>query len=260
VWAFLILGIIEEILVAPRWSDTDDPIDRVEPPQTRTQELPTQEMPAPVDPQQSEDTSKITISESLDPQTAEPPVQQSNDQAAEDIAEQTTALTKEDLETILDEQSPFAELSFSDFAEFTDMNEGEPEPASQPASSSEGSWETQVLPRLRDFNEVHRYLFEMVSLELGAGAHSFVGRVFRRASTKYPMVFESVGINDFGDLDEGPLLANIQSNLVQNYLEALDYLITEERAMISLFLEMRRAEAIEAGLKRILNRRERRVR
>jgi hypothetical protein len=260
VWAFLVLGIIEEILVAPRWSDTDDPIDRVEPPQTRTQELPTQEMPAPVDPQQSEDTSKITISESLDPQTAEPPVQQSNEQATEDIAEQTTALTKEDLETILDEQSPFAELSFSDFAEFTDMNEGEPEPASQPASSSEGSWETQVLPRLRDFNEVHRYLFEMVSLELGAGAHSFVGRVFRRASTKYPMVFESVGINDFGDLDEGPLLANIQSNLVQNYLEALDYLITEERAMISLFLEMRRAEAIEAGLKRILNRRERRVR
>ena len=231
VWGFLVVGVIEEILVAPEWtSETlkDENTDRIEPPQTKTQEMPAAAEPAGP-------TLKIN---------------------PESIPEAPPNKTPQD---ILDEQELFTELSFSDLAELTDATETDQKTVPKTVASSVEPWEMQVLPQIRDFNELHRYLYEMVALELGNGASNFVGKVFRRASTKYPFVFEGVGMNDFGELEEGPLLANIQSNLVQEYPQALDYLISEERSMISLFLEMRRAEAIEAGLKRILNRRERTI-
>jgi uncharacterized protein DUF4388 len=232
VWGLLAIGIIEEILVAPEWSSNtlEDTTDRVEPPQTRTQEMPaaTAEDAGP--------TVKINV---------------------EPVAETQMNEAVDEIDPFIDDQPPFTELSFSDLAELTDIeNVNEPPVPQAPAGSVE-TWEMEVLPQIRDFNEVHRYLYEMVALELGNGATNFVGKVFRRASTRYPLVFEGVGMNDFGELEENHLLANIQSNLVRDYPQALEYLISEERSMISLFLEMRRAEAIEAGLKRILNRRDR---
>jgi hypothetical protein len=235
IWGLLVLGIIEEILVAPEWSSDqvdEDKTDRVEPPQTNTQE-----MPGP-----AAETASPTLKIHPEPVPETP----------------TSNPQNEEIEPMVDEQSTFGELSFSDLAELTDekIDHQETVPQEAAAASLE-PWEMQVLPQIRDFNEVHRYLYEMVALELGNGVSNFVGKVFRRASTKYPFVFDGVGMNDFGELEEGPLLANIQSNVVQDYPHALEYLISEERSMISLFLEMRRAEAIEAGLKRILKRRER---
>jgi Domain of unknown function (DUF4388) len=233
IWIFLTLGIIGEILVAPQWGDnSDETTARIEPSSG------TEEMPAPAA-QPASPTLKVTVFDASPEESKPGP--------------------NGDLEPQIMEDVPYPELSFSDLAGLTDPEEQKQETVPQPAVPSPQPWETLIHPELENFNEIHRYLFEMISLELGNGTNSFLSKVFRKASVKYPLVFEGVSLNEFGEMDESSLLLNIQGNLVQDYSQALDYLITEERSMISLFLEMKRVEVIEAGLKRIVNRRIRTV-
>ena len=233
-WIFQVLGVIEEILVAPEWKEEGEDTSKI-PPVVATQEVPV-EAAAPALP-----TLKITMNEPQPPAAPEIP-----------------AVTGNDLEDLLADSVPFPELSFSDLSDLTDHEAIQKEPE-QPEAPSIQPWELSIRENLIDFNEIHRYLYEMIGLELGSGANSFHSKVFRKASTKYPLVFEGVGMNEFGELEESSLASNIQANLVQDYSSALDFLIAEERSMISLFLEMKRVEVIEAGLKRILNRRARKA-
>ena len=149
--------------------------------------------------------------------------------------------------------SPAMDLSFSDLAEFTDQAIEEPEapPAPPPVDHS---WEKQITSTVKNFNEIHRYLFEMIRMEVGAGVANFFSKVLKKTSTKYPLVFEGVQLNEFGEFQESSLAANIQGNLAENYKDAFDSLIREEKAMIVSFLDRKRIEAIEAGYTRILEK------
>jgi len=241
IWAFLLLGVVEEILVAPKWVE--------EPGETTVRFTPfltEPEIPAPAV-QVPVPTLKLTVTEP--PIEAQIPVQE---------PQTPQAPIQNEVEGLLADSVPFPELSFSDLAGLTD-EETEEIPPEEPPLPALQPWELLILANIQDFNEIHRYLNEMIWLELGSGSASFLSKAFRKASAKYPLVFEGVGMNEFGDLEESSLLSNIQGNLVQDYSNALDFLIAEERSMITLFLEMKRVEVIEAGLKRILNRRIRTV-
>jgi hypothetical protein len=245
-WVFLLLGVVEEILVAPKWTEEPGEITaRFTPSVTESGEttvkftpsLADPEIPAPAE-QVAGPTLKLTVTE--------PPIE------AQTPIQEVKAPVQNEIESLLADPVPFPELSFSDLAELTDEEPAQPE---QPPSPALQPWELLILANIQDFNEIHRYLSEMIWLELGSGSSSFLSKAFRKASAKYPLVFEGVGIGEFGDLEESSLVSNIQGNLVQDYSNALDFLIAEERSMITLFLEMKRVEVIEAGLKRILNRR-----
>ena len=232
IWTFLILGVVEEILVAPTWAPEEPEVATAQ----STQELPKQSITDLPEPVSNTPQTVILNAPVLNPSVAEEAPVQTNLQAAYD------------LEPLLAEPD---ELSFSDLAELADQEEKTAEFPSLQA------WETKVEPDLKQFNELHRYLYEMISLELGNGTNSFLSKVFKKASSKYPLVFESVPVNEFGELGESVLLENIQGNLVEDYQKALDYLMSEERSMMSLFLEMKRVDVIEAGIKRILQRQNR---
>jgi hypothetical protein len=233
-WSFIMLGIIEEILVAPVWEE--GPSIEATSGSASTQEMiPPAAEPAVVPP--------TVASPSLNVPGVEPPPMINTDPA-------------QDPEPLLADPAPYSELSFSDLAELTESEAREQDKSREPEEKpSVEQWELAILPEIQKLNELHRYIFEMISLELGNSTNTFLSKVFKKASIRYPLVFESVSINDFGELNESILLANIQGNLVRDYSKAFDFLISEERSTISLFLEMKRVNAIEAGIKRILERR-----
>ena len=166
---------------------------------------------------------------------------------------------QEEIETVVPESAqkeepvedlPSAELSFSDLADLTDSAEHLPTPPAG-SESIELLWEKQVPFDIKSLNEQHRYLFEMLRLELGAGVNPFLSKMVKKVLAKYPLVFDGVRLNDFGEFDEGPLTSNIEGNLVEKYHEAFDYLLTEELSTIRTFLDKKRAASIENGLARI---------
>ncbi len=302
VWTYMILGIIEEILVAPTWASEPEGL----PTLVLTQ--PTEEMPAatvpvemPVAPEgptlkmQMEEPSPdlaqvlpfevdVEIEESLPPaeeqirdaeqlatadeervptpqeQAPSSPVAEQEPNVAEPASSiqepapvEFASLPVEDSEELLIEPVPFSELSFSDLAELTET-EKSLESVRKEESPALQVWEMEIQPQLNEFNELHRYIYEMVNLELAGATNTFISKAFKKASVKYPLVFEGVQMNEFGEFAEPALLANIQGNLVQDYQKALDFLIAEERTMIGLFLDRKRVVTIENGVKRILER------
>jgi hypothetical protein len=150
-------------------------------------------------------------------------------------------------------ESGSIELSFSDLADLTDPAE-QPPAVVAPVIEKQEPKKEDVLLELKSFNDLHRYIFEVVRLEIGPGAINFLSKSLKRASAKFPLVFEGVRMNDFGELDHHSLFLNIEGNLVDNYREPLDFLLAEERSQIRMFLEPRRVEIIEAGLKRMQQR------
>ncbi|MCI0411735.1 DUF4388 domain-containing protein [bacterium] len=309
-WTFMILGIIEEILVAPTWTAEPEGIPTLVITQS-TQEMPAEPKTVPVEmpvvpegptlkmemreqPAEGEQILPFEVEVEIEepaPAAAkeeEPPIERQAPPAKEQAppaeeqlpavqepaphvkeslstaegASQATekaqagTLPSDDLEELLLEPVPFSELSFSDLSELTETEKAV-ERVVKEESPALQAWETEIQPQLKEFNELHRYIFEMVTLEQANVTNTFLSKAFKKASVKFPLVFEGVSMNEFGEFAEPVLLANIQGNLVQDYQTALDFLINEERSMINLFLEMKRATAIENGVKRILERRNR---
>jgi hypothetical protein len=139
-----------------------------------------------------------------------------------------------------------AEVSFSDLADLTDAIES---PAPVPAENY--AWEKHVERDVQDFNEKHRYLFEMLRIEMGAGVANFLGKILKKTGSKHPLVFEGVQMNEFGELNESSLAGNIQSNLAEAYSLALDSLLNDERGTIKSLLDKKRLDLIETGIARI---------
>lgn len=148
----------------------------------------------------------------------------------------------------MDAAAQNVELSFSDFADLAeDQNESVPKRAAAP----DQSWEKNIARDVDDFNERHRYLFEMLRIEMGAGVTNFLGKILKKAATKHPMIFEGVSMNEFGELNPSNLTANIESNGVENYKLALDALFRDENVTIENLLDKKRLELISTGLARI---------
>jgi hypothetical protein len=144
------------------------------------------------------------------------------------------------------------EVSFSDLAEAA----APPTPVTpEPLSSiDDNRWEEVVATHVKNLNEVHRFLFEMLRMEMGPSISNFLARILNKVSAQHPLVFDGVKMNEFGELDGAALESNIQGNLADKYSEAFSFLLDEERRMMQSFLDRKRAEAIESGMNRILEK------
>lgn len=143
------------------------------------------------------------------------------------------------------------EVSFSDLAEAAAPEIVAPEPSS---SVDHDRWEEAVPTHVKNLNEVHRFLFEMLRMEMGPSISNFLARILNKVSAQHPLVFDGVKMNEYGELDGAALESNIQGNLADKYSEAFSFLLDEERRMMQSFLDRKRAEAIETGMNRILEK------
>lgn len=142
--------------------------------------------------------------------------------------------------------APTVEFSFSDLAEFTDQVQEIP-----PSPPSETQAEDTLRKEIAKFNELHRYIFEMLRIEMGAGVGNFLTKILKKAMEQSPLIFEGIRMNEYGELDAEALQASIQGNLVEDYTGAFQWLLEEERAKAAAFLDKKRVEAIETGLHKI---------
>jgi Domain of unknown function (DUF4388) len=144
------------------------------------------------------------------------------------------------------------EVSFSDLVEAA----APPTPVTpEPLTSIDHErWEEGVATHVKNLNEVHRFLFEMLRMEMGPSISNFLARILNKVSAQHPLVFDGVKMNEYGELDGAALESNIQGNLADKYSEAFSFLLDEERRMMQSFLDRKRAEAIESGMNRILEK------
>ena len=266
VWGLLAIGIAEQILSAPPWVAMEDivqfgsttvpfKVPDVAPPAPETAPL--------VDTEAAETgppTAKVNIIEQDFLSALQPDSEKSADILSHPeppIEEQfvdlpPAAITEKGLvqSVLFEEGMPSAEpamdLSFSDLSSLTD--ESLEAPAIEVAYEK---WEEKVPEAITKFNECHRYMFEMLRLELGAGVTNFLTKIVKRASAKYPMVFDGVRMDDFGEFEKDSLGGNIVGNLFQNYPVAFRFLLDEECSALRTFLDKKRAEYIESGLARL---------
>ncbi len=144
------------------------------------------------------------------------------------------------------------EVSFSDLAEATASATERESTTTTP--QPQDRWEENIAMHVKNLNEVHRFLFEMLRMEMGTSISNFLARILNKASAHHPLVFDGVKMNEFGELDGAALESNIQGNLANRYSEAFNFLLQEEREMMQSFLDRKRAEAIETGMNRILEK------
>jgi hypothetical protein len=98
------------------------------------------------------------------------------------------------------------------------------------------------------FNELHRFLFELVSYELRDQAGGFFERAFQRASHEHASLFDGVAVDGGGELDVFALRRNIATQELSSYLRGLDRLLEIESALAREVLGERKAAIIEDGL------------
>lgn len=147
--------------------------------------------------------------------------------------------------------APTVEISFSDLAEFTDSVPQTPQNVpDRPVEIPDA----KIGKDIAGFNEIHRYLFETLRIEMGAGVGNFLTKILKKATDKHPLVFEGIRMNEYGELDAEALRSAIQGNLVDAYSQAFEWLIQEERTTLAGFLEKKRLDAIESGLQKILEK------
>jgi len=101
---------------------------------------------------------------------------------------------------------------------------------------------------IEGFNELHRFLFELVSYELREKAPDFFERAFSRALHEEPALFEGVSVDAAGELDSFALRRNIVSGEIARYLGGLDRLLAIEAALVRELLGERKAGIINDGL------------
>lgn len=127
--------------------------------------------------------------------------------------------------------------------------EGEGEPA---AAGTEPHAERMrggtVSREIERFNELHRFVFELVSYELRERAPDFFERAFVRVSTENPDLFEGVAVDAAGELDSLALRKNITSREIARYLSGLDRLLEVEAELAREVLGERKAAIIQDGL------------
>jgi hypothetical protein len=105
-----------------------------------------------------------------------------------------------------------------------------------------------VSKELERFNELHRFVFELVSYELRERAPDFFERAFVRVSTENPDLFNGVAVDGAGELDSLALRKNITSREIARYLAGLDRLLEVEAELAKEVLGDRKAAIIQDGL------------
>src|SRR5262249_34493625 len=98
------------------------------------------------------------------------------------------------------------------------------------------------------FNELHRFLFELVSYELREKAPDFFERAFSRVLVEEAALFEGVSVDAAGELDSFALRRNIVGGEIARYLAGLDRLLAIESELVRDVLGERKAAIINDGL------------
>jgi hypothetical protein len=98
------------------------------------------------------------------------------------------------------------------------------------------------------FNELHRFLFELVSYELRERAPDFFERAFSRAMAAEPELFDGVAVDTAGELDSIGLRRNIVAGEIARYLRGLDRLLEIEGELARQVLGEKKAAIIQDGL------------
>jgi hypothetical protein len=98
------------------------------------------------------------------------------------------------------------------------------------------------------FNELHRFLFELVSYELRDKATAFFERAFLRVAAEQGALFEGVAVDRSGELDPIALRRNITHAEIARYLQGLDRLLEIEVELARETLGEKKAGIIQDGL------------
>lgn len=98
------------------------------------------------------------------------------------------------------------------------------------------------------FNELHRFVYELVAFELRERAPAFLERAFVRAHTEQPDLFEGVALDGAGELDPIALRRNIVGREIARYVAGLDRLLEIEGDLARETLGERKAAIIQDGL------------
>jgi hypothetical protein len=117
-----------------------------------------------------------------------------------------------------------------------------------------------VGPEIEGFNELHRFLFELVSYELREKAPAFFESAFARAVREEPALYEGVSVDAAGALDGSALRRNIAKGALALYLRGLDRLLGIEDELARQLLGDRKAAIIQDGLVALKEAQRRRAR
>lgn len=104
------------------------------------------------------------------------------------------------------------------------------------------------------FNEKHRFLFDHLRAEIGAGARNFVSSCQRRAGDELSTMFEGCNLGPEGEYDAVSLRRNIFDRNIDAYPHVFERLLHTEFDMVRDLLPPDRLERIESGLREIDDR------
>jgi hypothetical protein len=98
------------------------------------------------------------------------------------------------------------------------------------------------------FNQLHRFLFELVSFELRERATDLYEQAFVAAGHEHPALFEGVAVDASGELDPITLRHNVVTREVARYLQGLDRLLELEMGLARAMMGERKAAIIADGI------------
>jgi hypothetical protein len=98
------------------------------------------------------------------------------------------------------------------------------------------------------FNQLHRFLFELVSFELRERATDLYEQAFVAAGNEHPALFEGVAVDASGELDPITLRHNVVTREVARYLQGLDRLLQLEMDLARAMMGERKAAIIADGI------------
>ncbi|MCI0571221.1 MAG: DUF4388 domain-containing protein, partial [Myxococcaceae bacterium] len=98
------------------------------------------------------------------------------------------------------------------------------------------------------FNQLHRFLFELVSYQLRERASHFFERAFSQACAEQEALFQGVAVDPSGELDAIALHRNVITQEIASYLRGLDRLLEIESALVLEIMGERKAAIIHDGL------------
>jgi hypothetical protein len=98
------------------------------------------------------------------------------------------------------------------------------------------------------FNQLHRFLFELVCFELRERATDLFEQAFVAAGGEHPALFEGVAVDASGELDPITLRHNVVTREVARYLQGLDRLLDLEMALARTMMGERKAAIIADGI------------
>jgi hypothetical protein len=144
------------------------------------------------------------------------------------------------------------EASFSEMEALMDTNPGLEQVFVQDSIFPPVETEEVIREReIRNLNEKQRFIFERLRFEMGAGVGNFLTKILKKVCGKYPLLFEGVEINEFGELNVNSLNHNIEGNMFESYKEAFAYFQEEQQKVIRSFFDSKTVEAISTGLQKI---------